>query len=149
MSILDYQNIVTTVSISPALIEQLQLLIHTKNHSKTIRFGIAYYFLISPKDLYINDDFCLRQLLSAEERHTKKNYSIRFEENFTCHFPNPKEENNETQEKQEKKHNISNIINHILAATLYLLKNMKKIKLLIKLLMKLLIKLLTNHLFIF
>ena len=177
MSILDYQNIVTTVSISPARIEQLQLLIHTKNNSKTIRFGIAYYFLISPKDLYINDDFCLRQLLSAEERHTKKNYSIRFEENFTCHFPNPKEENNEknknndedinkkdkentnqkdikeenkeTQEKQEKKHNISNIINHILAATLYLLKNMKKIKLLIKLLMKLLIKLLTNHLFIF
>lgn len=156
MSILDYQNIVTTVSISPALIEQLQLLIHTKNHSKTIRFGIAYYFLISPKDLYINDDFCLRQLLSAEERHTKKNYSIRFEKNFTCHFPNPKEENNEknknndedinkkdkentnqkdikeenkeTQEKQEKKHNISNIINHILAATLYLLKNMKENK---------------------
>lgn len=128
MSILDYQNIVTTVSISPALVEQLQLLIHTKNHSKTIRFGIAYYFLISPKDLYINDDFCLRQLLSAEERHTKKNYSIRFEENFTCHFPNLKEENKETQEKQEKKHNISNIINHILAATLYLLKNMKENK---------------------
>lgn len=94
MSILDYQNIVTTVSISPALVEQLQLLLHTKNYSETIRYGIAYYFLISPKDLYIKDDFCLRQLLSAKECHTKKNYSIRFEENFTCHFPNPKEENN-------------------------------------------------------
>lgn len=156
MSILDYQNNITTVSLCPALVELLQSLLHTKNYSETIFHGIAYYFFLSPNDLYIKDDFCLRQLLSAEERHTKKNYSIRFEKNFTCHFPNPKEENNEknkdndedinekdkenanqkdineenkeTQEKQEKKHNISNIINHILAATLYLLKNMNENK---------------------
>ncbi len=153
MSILDYQNNITTVSLCPALVELLQSLLHTKNYSETIFHGIAYYFFLSPNDLYIKDDFCLRQLLSAEERHTKKNYSIRFEKNFTCHFPNPKEENNEknkdndedineknkenanekdineeNKKTQEKKPNISNIINHILAATLYLLKNMNEDK---------------------
>ncbi len=153
MSILDYEKNITTVSLCPALVELLQSLLHTKNYSETIFHGIAYYFFLSSNDLYIKDDFCLRQLLSAEERHTKKNYSIRFEKNFTCHFPNPEEENNEknkdndedineknkenanekdineeNKKTQEKKPNISNIINHILAATLYLLKNMNEDK---------------------
>ncbi len=83
MSILDYQNIVTAISISSALIEQLQLLLHTKNYSETSHYAIAYYFLLSSKELYINNDFYLHQHLAIEERHTKKNYPIRFAENLT------------------------------------------------------------------
>lgn len=137
MSILDYQNNIMTVSLCPALIEQLQLLLHTKNYSETIFHSIAYYFFLSPNDLYINNDFYLRQYLSAEERHTKKNYSIRFKDTLITHLSNPEKEkkttsnknnkedtNEEIKEKnKEKKPNISNTINHILAVALHLLKN--------------------------
>lgn len=148
MSILDYQNNIMTVSLCPALIELLQSLLHTKNYSETIFHGIAYYFFLSPNDLYINNDFYLRQYLSAEERHTKKNYSIRFKHIFINYLSNPEKEkktssneNNkedtneeikETQENtnekikeknKEKKPNISSTINHMLAVALHLLKN--------------------------
>ncbi len=144
MSILDYQNNIMTVSLCPALIELLQSLLHTKNYSETIFHGIAYYFFLSPNDLYINDDFYLRQYLSAEERHTKKNYSIRFKDTFINYLSNPEKEkktssnennkedtNEEIKETQEntneeikkKKPNISSTINHMLAVVLYLLKN--------------------------
>ena len=144
MSILDYQNNIMTVSLCPALIELLQSLLHTKNYSETIFHGIAYYFFLSPNDLYINDDFYLRQYLSAEELHTKKNYSIRFKDTFINYLSNPEKEkktssnennkedtNEEIKETQEntneeikkKKPNISSTINHMLAVVLYLLKN--------------------------
>ena len=95
MSILDYQNNITTVSLCPALVELLQSLLHTKNYSETIFHGIAYYFFLSPNDLYIKDDFCLRQLLSRRTSYKRKTILSDLRKTFTCHFPNPKEENNE------------------------------------------------------
>lgn len=102
MSILDYQNNIMTVSLCPALIEQLQLLIHTKNYSETIFHSIAYYFFLSPNDLYINDDFYLRQYLSAEERHTKKNYSIRFKDTFINYLSNSEKEKKTSSNENNK-----------------------------------------------
>ena len=102
MSILDYQNNIMTVSLCPALIELLQSLLHTKNYSETIFHGIAYYFFLSPNDLYINNDFYLRQYLSAEERHTKKNYSIRFKDTFINYLSNPEKEKKTSSNENNK-----------------------------------------------
>ena len=103
MSILDYQNNIMTVSLCPALVELLQSLLHTKNYSETIFHGIAYYFFLSPNDLYINDDFYLRQYLSEEERHTKKNYSIRFKKTFINYLSNPEKEKKTTKKMLMRK----------------------------------------------
>ena len=103
MSILDYQNIVTAISISSALIEQLQLLLHTKNYSETSHYAIAYYFLLSSKELYINNDFYLHQHLAIEERHTKKNYSIRFKKTFINYLSNPEKEKKTTKKMLMRK----------------------------------------------